>query len=202
MIRVNLLPWREIRRRRLQQQFFIMLGVVIFVGAAIWFFVHTSLSNRYEDQIARNKYLEAEIVKLDKEIEDIKKLKEMTASLLARKKVVETLQTNRSEVVHLLDELARQLPDGVYLKNVKQSGPRVVINGYTQSQARVSTLMRNLDASPYLESSNLVEIKAVTLGAARINEFTLAVNVERPKPEEDTLKGGKPPAKSAATGKS
>ena len=198
MIRVNLLPHREIRRRRLQRQYFIMLGTVVGVGVAVALLVHTSLNASFEDQQKRNAYLQAEIVKLDKEIEDIKKLKEMTASLLARKKVVETLQLNRAEVVHLLDELTRQLPDGVYLKAIRQQGPKVVINGYTQSQARVSTLMRNLDASPYLESANLVEIKAVTLGNARINEFTLAVNIERPKPEEEP-KGAKP-AKTAATG--
>jgi type IV pilus assembly protein PilN len=201
VIRVNLLPHREIRRKRLQRQYFVMLGIVAAIGVASAMAVHASLSATFEDHQKRNAYLQSEIVKLDKEIEDIKKLKEMTASLLARKKVVETLQTNRAEVVHLLDELARQLPDGVYLKAVKQSGFRVVINGYTQSQARVSTLMRNLDSSPYLDASNLVEIKAVQLGSARINEFTLAVNIERPKPEDDT-KGGKPPAKTAGTGKS
>ena len=119
------------------------------------------------------------------EIEDIKKLKEMTASLLARKKVVETLQSNRSEVVHLLDELTRQLPDGIYLKAIKQQGAKVTINGFTQSQARVSTLMRNLDSSPHLENANLIEIKAVPQASARINEFTLNVNVERLKQEDD-----------------
>lgn len=196
MIRVNLLPHRELRRRRQQQQFYTMLGVVAALGVAIWFLVHTSLENTYEDQVKRNQYLTQEIAKLDKEIEDIRKLKEMTASLLARKKVVETLQTNRAEVVHLLDDLARQLPDGVYLKGVRQAGNRVTINGYTQSQARVSTLMRNLDASPYLENSSLIEIKAVALGSQRINEFQLAVNIERPKQEDD--KGAK--AKTAAAG--
>lgn len=201
MIRVNLLPHREIRRRRQQRQFFIMFGVVLAIGVTIWFLVHTSLSSRYEDQLSRNSFLQAEIVKLDKEIEDIKKLKEMTASLLARKKVVETLQGNRAEVVHLLDELTRQLPDGVYLKSLKQTGNRVTINGYTQSQARVSTLMRNLDASPYLESANLIEIKAVPQGSGRINEFTLNVTIERPKQEEDKDKAGKP-AKTAAAGQS
>ena len=198
MIRVNLLPHREIRRRRQQRQYFVMLGVVAAIGVAIALLVHTSLNGTFENQQKRNAYLQAEIVKLDKEIEDIKKLKEMTASLLSRKKVVETLQTGRAEVVHLLDELARQLPDGVYLKGIKQTGSRVMINGYTQSQARVSTLMRNLDASPYLENSALVEIKAVPLGASRINEFTLGVNIERPKVEED--KAGAKGAKTAAVG--
>lgn len=184
MIRVNLLPHREIRRRRLQQQFFITLGIVVAAGAGIWFVVHSSLSKTYEGQISRNQYLNQEIVKLDKEIEDIKKLQEMTAALLARKKVVETLQGNRAEVVHLLDDLARQLPDGIYLKAIKQDGPRVTINGFTQSQARVSTLMRNLEASQHLEHANLIEIKAVPQASARINEFTLSVNIARPKEED------------------
>jgi type IV pilus assembly protein PilN len=185
VIRVNLLPHREIRRRRQQQQFFTMLGVMAFVGAVVWFLVHTSLSARFEDQLARNKYLQGEITKIDKEIEEIKKLKEMTASLLARKKVVETLQINRSEVVHLLDEMARQLPDGIYLKAIKQQGGKVTINGYTQSQARVSTLMRNLEASPHLEAANLIEIKATPQASTRINEFTLTVNIERPKQDDE-----------------
>jgi type IV pilus assembly protein PilN len=182
MIRINLLPHREVRRRRQQQQFFVLLGGVVALGAAIWLLVHTTLTNKYDEQMARNKYLQSEIAKLDKEIEDIRKLREMTAALLARKKVVETLQTNRSEVVYLLDELPRQLPDGIYLKGIKQQGARVTINGYTQSQARVSTLMRNLEGSPHLENANLVEIKAVTQ-PARINEFTLNVNIARPKEE-------------------
>ena len=185
MIRVNLLPHREIRRRRQQQQFFTMLGAVAFIGAVVWFMVHGTLSSSYEAQLARNQYLQTEIDKLDKEIEEIKKLKEMTVSLLARKKVVETLQSNRSEVVHLLEELTRQLPDGIYLKAIKQQGAKVTINGFTQSQARVSTLMRNLDASPHLENSSLIEIKAVPQASSRVNEFTLNVNVERPKQEEE-----------------
>ena len=196
MIRVNLLPHREMRRRRQQQQFVVMLGAVVLLGAAIWVAVHASLVSGYDNQIARNQYLQDEIAKLDKEIEDIKKLKEMTAALLARKRVVETLQTNRSDVVHLLDELARQLPDGMYLKGIKQQGARVTINGYTQSQARVSTLMRNLDASPHLDNANLVEIKVVSQGANRANEFTLNVNLARSKDElaEAAKQAAKTPA--------
>lgn len=194
MIRVNLLPHREMRRRRQQQQFFTMLGTVVVLGVAIWFMVHTSLTNSFEEQVNRNKYLTDEIAKLDKEIEDIKKLKEMTASLLGRKKVVESLQANRAHVVHLMDELTRQLPDGVYLKAIKQQGTRVTITGFTQSQARVSTLMRNLEASPHLENASLVEIKAVAQ-PARINEFILNVSLERPKDSEDDRKT----AKTAAT---
>lgn len=181
MIRVNLLPHREMRRRRQQKQFFITLGVVVTLGAAAWLMVHTSLAGTFEDQVARNAYLTEEIAKLDKEIEDIQRLKEMTAALLSRKKVVETLQSNRADAVHLLDELPRQLPEGIYLSAVKQAGNRVTLYGYTQSQARVSTLMRNLEASPYLENANLIEIKAVQTPGSRINEFTLNVDVARSK---------------------
>lgn len=196
MIRINLLPHREVRRRYQQQQFFVLLGLVAALGIAIWGLVHQTLDSHHENQLGRNKYLQEQIVVLDKEIEDIKKLREMTAALLSRKKVVETLQSNRSEVVHLLDELPRQLPDGVYLKGVKQQASRVTVNGYTQSQARVSTLMRNLDASPHTENANLIEIKAVPLGAARINEFTLAVDIERIKQDDD--KAGKGAKKGVA----
>src|SRR5262245_27001901 len=119
MIRINLLPHRELRRKQQQQQFFIALGVVAAVGVAIWFVVHTYLNGQFEEQQERNKFLSEEIVKLDKQIEEIKKVKEQTSALLARAKVVETLQGNRAEVVHLLDQLVRQLPDGIYLKGVK-----------------------------------------------------------------------------------
>lgn len=195
MIRVNLLPHREIRRRRQQQQFFTMLGIVAALGIAIWLLVHTNLAGDHTDQLSRNQYLTDEIAKLDKEIADIKKLKEMTDSLLSRKKVVESLQANRAQAVQLLDELTRQLPDGIYLKTIRQQGSRVTINGFTQSQARVSTLMRNLEASPYLENANLVEIRAVTT-PARINEFTLNVSLERPKELQDEK--AKPVATPAA----
>lgn len=196
MIRINLLPHREIRRRYQQKQFFVLLGLVAALGIAACALVHQTLDIRHENQVGRNKYLQDQIIVLDKEIEDIKKLREMTAALLSRKKVVETLQSNRSEVVHLLDELPRQLPDGVYLKGVKQQANRVTVNGYTQSQARVSTLMRNLDASPHTENANLIEIKAIPLGPSRINEFTLAVDIERTKQDDD--KSGKGAKKEVA----
>ena len=109
MIRINLLPHREIKRKQRQQEFFGMLYAVAGLGAAIWFAGHYSLNNRLEEQQGRNQYLEAEIVKLDLQINEIKKLKELTAALLDRKKVVESLQANRLETVYLLDQLVRQL---------------------------------------------------------------------------------------------
>ena len=194
MIRINLLPHREERRKQQQQQFVILMVGVFVIGAAVWFVVHSYLDEQLETQQARNHYLQAEIVKLDKQIAEIQKLKEQTAALLARKRVVETLQSNRSEVVHLLDQLVRQLPDGVYLKAVKQTGTRVTITGLTESQARVSTLMRNLESSPHLETPGLVEIKAVQQGRLRANEFILNISITRAKVEEPAAKAAPRPA--------
>lgn len=195
MIRVNLLPHREMRRKQQQQHYFVMLGGVVAIGVAIWLLAHTYLANRLVEQNARNAYLQSEIAKLDKQIEEIKRLQEQIAALLARKQVVETLQGNRAEVVHLLDQLVRQLPDGMYLKSIKQVGNRVTINGYTQSQARVSTLMRSLESSQHLANPALIEIKAVSQGASRINEFILNVNIARAKTDEPRKKPARAPVK-------
>lgn len=189
MARINLLPHREMRRKQQQQQFFVMLAIVVGLAIGIWFSVHTYLDGVLTNQQARNTYLNGEIAKLDKEIAEINKLKEQTAALLKRKQVVETLQGNRAEVVHLLDQLVRQLPDGMYLKSIKQQGAKVSISGYTQSQARVSTLMRNLESSQYLQNASLVEIKATAQGGQRINEFTMNIDVTRSAPEDK--KGGR-----------
>ena len=187
MIRINLLPHREEKRKRRQQQFAILAGIFAIFGlllaAGVWFF----LDNQVAQQQANVKYMQGEIAKLDKEIEEIKKIREETASLLAKKQVVENLQSNRSEPVQLLDQLLRQLPDGVYLKSIQQKGAKVNITGYAQSNARVSTLMRNLGASPYLENPELVEIKAVPApdkSGNRVNEFTMTISIKRAQPEE------------------
>lgn len=184
MMRINLLPHREIRRKQQQQQFFIALGLVAGVGAALAYGGYYLLGNEYDEQVSRNKYLTEEIAKVDKDLAEITRLKEETNSLLARKGVVETLQSNRSETVHLLDQLVRQLPDGMYLRSVKQQGAKVAINGVTQSQARVSTLMRQLESSQKLGNPVLVEIKALPQGTTRANEFTMNVTIVRPKSEK------------------
>lgn len=196
MIRINLLPHREIKRKQQQKEFYIMLGAVAGLGVAIWFAVHTYLNGRIEEQNGRNTYLESAIADLDKQIDEIKNLKEQIATLLQRKKVVESLQANRAQTVYLLDQLVRQLPDGIYLKGVVQKGNKVTINGYAQSNARVSTFMRNLESSPYLEKPNLIEIRAVTERNARVSEFTLTVSLTRSK--EDTAAGKKPAPKPVA----
>lgn len=198
MIRVNLLPHREEKRKRRQQQFGVLAGMAavlgLLVAAGVWLFLDTQVSQ----QQANVNYMKGEISKLDKQIEEIRKIREETASLLAKKQVVEGLQSNRSEPVQLLDQLLRQLPEGVYLKQVKQSGPKVNVVGYAQSNARVSTLMRNLGASPYLENPELVEIKAVPAPgnpSNRVNEFNMNISIKRAQAEDSTRAGA--PGKAA-----
>jgi type IV pilus assembly protein PilN len=195
MIPINLLPHRAARRKAQQQQFFILAGMTLGLAAAIVVAVHVFFAERIENQIERNRYLESEISLLDKQIDEIKKLKEQTQALLARKRVVESLQTNRTETVRLLDQLVRQLPDGIYLKSIKQTGQRVNVVGYATSNARVSTLMRNFEASPWLEAPSLIEIKAVSVDGAALNEFNLNVNISRPK--EESTSRAKPAAPTA-----
>ena len=185
MIPINLLPHRAARRKAAQKQFAILAAMTVGMAAAIVLAVHTFFAERIENQLERNRFLETQIAALDKQIDEIKKLKEQTAALLARKRVVETLQTNRTETVRLLDQLVRQLPDGIYLKAIKQTGKTVNVVGYATSNARVSTLMRNIEASPWLEEPKLIEIKAVTVGKEKVelNEFNLNVTISRPKEE-------------------
>ncbi len=179
MIRVNLLPHRAEKRKARQIQFIVLSAISLVLGALMVGFVHVAISTQISYQERRNAYLKQEIAVLDKQIEEIKKLREQTQSLLARKTVVENLQSTRSDVVHLLDQMLRILPEGVYLKTLKQSGYRISIVGYAQSNARVSTLMRSIEDSPWLDSPALVEIHAATIGNSRVSEFSLAFNLTR-----------------------
>jgi type IV pilus assembly protein PilN len=141
--------------------------------------MHSYYAERTSMQEGRNAFLKSEIGKLDKEIAEINKLRDEIQALLARKQVIETLQADRAQTVHLLDELVKQTPDGVFLKSVKQSGPRVQLLGYAQSNARVSTLMRNIDASRWLGSPELIEVKAAPLDKRKVSEFTMFLSLKR-----------------------
>lgn len=191
MIRINLLPHRELARAARRRQFNLLLGIAVAAGVLTVVLGHSVIAARQSAQEARNVFLDQEIAKLDGQIGEIKKIREQTQALLERKQVVETLQSNRTEVVHLFDQMIRLLPDGLYLKSFKQAGDVVTISGYTQSSARVSTLMRNLDDSPWFESANLVEIKAVTVNNLRANEFVLEVRQSRQQSDSANDKGGK-----------
>lgn len=184
MMRINLLPHREEKRKARQKQFGVLAGLTAVLAIAAAGLLWVVFDSQVENQKGRNKYLTDEITKLDKQIDEIKKIREETASLLAKKQVVEGLQSNRSEPVYLLDQLLRQLPEGLYLKSIKQVGTKINVTGYAQSNARVSAFMRNIEASPYLENPNLVEIKAVTVANQRANEFSLDFFIKRVKADD------------------
>lgn len=181
MIRINLLPHRAEKRRARQIQFIALSVISAVLAALVVGAVQVAISSEISYQERRNTYLKQETAVLDKQIEEIKRLREQTQALLARKNVVEGLQSTRSDVVHLLDQMLRILPDGVYLKTLKQSGNRINLVGYAQSNARVSTLMRAVEDSPWLDSPSLVEIHASGSGAARVSEFTLNFNLTKPE---------------------
>jgi type IV pilus assembly protein PilN len=193
MNRINLLPHREERRKRARQHFFVLGGGTAIVGILVVGLMHTFYVTRIDAQKERNIFLKNEIVKLDKDIAEIKKLRDEIAALLARKQVIETLQADRAQTVHLLDELVRQMPDGVYLRQVIQRGMRINIKGYAQSNARVSTLMRNIDSSPWLEAPQLIEVHASNVEKRRVSEFEMNLSLKRAAAKDE-----KAPAKSAA----
>lgn len=197
-VRINLLPHREERRKRARTHFAVMGGVAAAIGLAMVSAGYLYLAGRIGIQEDRNKFMKGEVAKLDKEIEEIGKLKDEIAALLARKQVIETLQSDRAQTVYLLTELARQTPEGVFLKSVKQKGMGISVVGYAQSNARVSTLMRNVESSPWLASPSLIEIKAVTLGKMRVSEFSMNFALKRAAPKDDAKGTAKGTAKPAA----
>lgn len=179
MIRINLLPHREQKRVARQRRYVSMLVMSLLVAASSVLVGYMFLSAKLDTQADRNRFLTEENEKLDREIAEIDKLKAEKQALLNRKKIVERLQSNRTETVHLLDQLTRQTPEGVYLKDVKQTNDQLVLIGYAQSNARVSTLMRNLNDSPTFEQPLLIEAKSATIGNQRLSEFTLNVKLSR-----------------------
>lgn len=195
MIRINLLPHREEKRKARRQQFYALTGLVLVLAGVLWFLGFTVINGYLSSQDDKNAFLKKEIAALDRDIDEIKKLREQTDALMARKRVIESLQANRAETVHLFNELAKQVPGGVYLRSVKQSGQKISLNGYAQSQTRVSTLMHNLEQSPLLEKPELIEIKAASVDRRRLAEFSLNVQFTRQTGTDDKdakARGGKP----------
>jgi type IV pilus assembly protein PilN len=203
-MRINLLPHREQKRQARQRQFVSLVIALAILGVAIVALVHVVLAARIDNQNSRNQLLKTRIAELDAQIKEIDKLRDQIQQVLARKQVVETLQSNRNEAVHLLDQLVRQLPEGVYLSSVKQTDKKVQIVGYAQSNARVSTLMRNIEGSPWIEKPELVEIRLVNMpaqgrtGPQQLNQFTLNFQIRRATPE--TVSGGKGAVRAGAKG--
>jgi type IV pilus assembly protein PilN len=188
MMRINLLPHRQIKRAERQREFGLM-GLMAAGAACAVIFLGWQLFNSQKDsQIERNGRLEKAITGLDKEIADIKDLKDQINNVLERKQIVENLQTNRSQAVVILDELTRQLPEGLFLKSIKQAGNVITLEGVADTNARVATLVRNLSVSNWMELPNLVEIQSATVNNIKQNNFTLTVNLKVPKVEEAPTK--------------
>jgi type IV pilus assembly protein PilN len=196
--RINLLPHRAERRKRARQHFFVVAGGTAVLGALIVLTIHGFYAAKIDTQEDRNRFLKTEIAKLDKEIAEINKLKDEIQALLARKQIIETLQADRAQTVHLLDELVRHTPEGVYLRSMTQKGLNVNVLGYAQSNARVSTLMRNIESSQWLASPGLVEIKASTVNKRRLSEFNLNFRLKRAETPEAAKDAGKGATKPAA----
>ncbi len=185
MIRINLLPHREIKRQARRRQFYILCGVVAGIGAAIVIAVGGVMQGQISAQKESNEFIKKENAKLDNDIKEIGKLREEIEGLKARQKAVEDLQGDRNLPVHVLDELVKNTPEGIYLKTIRQAGGRVTLNGVALNQAKVADYVRNLgNNSPWLASPDLVEIRATSAGQGaqvrRLNEFTMSVAIRRP----------------------
>jgi type IV pilus assembly protein PilN len=179
MIRINLLPHREEKRKARRQQFYVLLGLVSVLAAVIWFLGFSVINREINVQNEKNEFLKREVASLDKEIAEIKKIQEQTNALLARKRVIEALQANRTETVHLFNELAKQVPEGIYLRTLAQAGNKITLTGVAQSNARITTLMNNLDESPLLENSTLVETRSEVVNTRRLNAFSVTTVITR-----------------------
>jgi len=189
MTRINLLPWRERQRKELQRQFAsVAAGAAILMGAII-LYVHLHMASLIEAQTSRNEFLEKEIALVESKIKEIKTLEDEKQKLLTRMDVIQELQTRRPEIVHLFDEFVRHVPEGVYLTGIEQSGTTIKITGVAQSNATVSSFMRNLDESEWLADPRLEVIEANLKDRIRTSIFTLHVNQTTPigDADEETL---------------
>jgi type IV pilus assembly protein PilN len=182
---INLLPWREAERKRRQREFGVALGGAVVAGIAVIMLTMLAFSQMISGQKARNDRLTAEIVELEKSIEEIDGLERQKERLLARMEIIEQLQKSRPEIVHLFDEMVRQLPEGVYLTGMKQTGARVEIRGVAQSSTRVSALMRSVDSSQWLSDPEVERVETTQSGSSRQSEFVVYLKQMRSGSEED-----------------
>ena len=173
MPRINLLPWRDELRKQRQKDFLISAGIAVVFGVLVMFFTSQVFSSLIEHQAARNGILKAEIAALDLQIAEIRDLEAKKDRLLARMNIIEQLQRSRPEAVKLFDQIVRTLPEGVYLTSIKQAGSNLEIKGRAESSTRVSSLMRNIDASDSLQNPTLQVVAAKEIDKRRVSEFTI-----------------------------
>lgn len=180
--RINLLPWREEQRKRQNIEFYIVIGAVAVVALLIALGVSMYYQSGIDFQNERNQYLNSEISILNDKIKKIRELENEKEALLARMRVIQDRQSSRPEVVHLFESLVEMLPDGVWLANVTQNGSNLDVNGYAESNARVSALMRNIDDAVWLKDPRLITITAPGGGNA---SFTMKLQQDSPDASKD-----------------
>lgn len=178
MAKINLLPWREELKQQRQNDFLIMLGIGLGLASFLMIAVHVTYSGMTENQQNRNQYLQKEISIFDRKIKEIKALEKTKQQLISRMEVIQRLQSSRPEVVHMFDQLAKTVPEGVYLTKFSQKGKSLNIAGNAQSNTRVSAYMRSLEKSPWLKAADLNVIKSK---GTDVNGFTLKVSQEKIK---------------------
>ncbi|MBO9664285.1 PilN domain-containing protein [Dokdonella sp.] len=198
MAKINLLPWRNDRRKLREREFYMMLLMTAVAAFAVLFAAIYWMSHLIDNQTERNTYLQGEIKGLEKKIEEIKELDKTRSQLLTRKEIIEQLQSNRSQMVHLFDEMVKTIPDGARLSSMKQVGSTLTLEGLAESNARVATYMRNIDVSPWMGRSDLrkTENKANAKDADKKLPYLFSLDVKLRKPEDMQGDGqGTDPAK-------
>jgi type IV pilus assembly protein PilN len=186
--KINLLPWREERRQEQKKQFVMMSLMTCVLSAAIVGLIHFQMQARIDYQLSRNRFMTNEIVKVDEEIKEISELQKVRRSLIERMEVIQDLQGSRPSIVHLFSEIVSTVPNGVYLKTLSQTAGNLLVNGEAESNARVSTYMRNLSSSEWLKDPNLTVIEIEDKTVNRISTFTLTVQQTSPNATDDEEK--------------
>lgn len=183
--RINLLPWREEHRQEQKKQFVMMSMLTCILAAAIVGLIHIQMASKIDYQVSRNNYVSDEIANVDDEIREISDLQKVRRSLIERMEVIQDLQGSRPSIVHLFTEIVSTVPNGVYLKSLTQIGSNLLVNGEAESNARVSTYMRNLSNSSWLKEPNLTIIEIEDKTVNRISTFTLTVKQTSPNATDD-----------------
>ena len=193
MARINLLPWRAERRKQRQKEFMTMLGATALGAVLLSFLIVNYYSRQIDGENARISFVKDQIAQVDRQIKEIEQLDQKKAKLLARKEVIEQLQANRSQMVHLFDSLVRTIPDGVVLTSLKQDGDKLTLEGRSQSNARVSTYMRNLEGAGWMTKPELSIIEAKDGGDPGLPyAYTLTVTLANPNAPKDSDGDGVP----------
>jgi len=183
MAQINLLPWREERRKEQTKQFVSVLGLALLLTASIMFLIHMNVARMIDHQNGRNKILQDEIKRLDIELQKIKGLEDTKAKLLSRMDIIQSLQQKRPQIVHLFDEIVRTVPEGLFIKEIKQDGNSITIKGVAESNGRVSAYMRNIDSSDWMTKPKLQVIES-TRKDGRGSKFILIVQQSAPNTDD------------------